>query len=121
MENKSFTQNLGIEYNENEPMPPMPNDYLTISIIATVLGLCGSFCCIGLILGIIAIVFSTQVKSKYQMGDYWGAEKSSSTAKTLAIISLVLGILGLISGIAFGLLGGWQRYMEIINEVQYYQ
>ena len=39
-------------YSENS----MPDNQMTLAIVATVLGLC-SPCCIGFILGIIAIVF----------------------------------------------------------------
>ena len=77
MENKSFTQNtnFGFDNPEGQNLPPKPNNYLPLAIIGTVVGLC-SPCCIGLILGIIAIVFSTQVDSKYGYKDYFGAEQS---------------------------------------------
>lgn len=89
---------------ENMPQPTKPDNYLVLSIVSTVLGLCS---CIGLILGIIAIVFATQVDSKYTMGDYEGAMKSSSNAKILSIIALVFGILGVIGNIVyFAVVGG---------------
>ncbi len=78
--------------------PERPNNYLVIAIIGTVLGLCS---CIPLILGIIAIVFATQVNSKYDAGDYAGAESSSNTAKILGFISLGLAVLGLIANIIY--------------------
>lgn len=71
--------------------PPKPDNYLVMSIIATVIGFCS---CLPLILGIVAVIFSTQVDSKYNMGDYAGAQNASKTAQILSIISLVLAILG---------------------------
>ena len=47
----------------------MPDNQMTLAIVAAVLGLC-SPCCIGFILGIIAIIFSSQVKSKFEKGDF---------------------------------------------------
>ncbi len=63
---------------------PMPNTYLALSIITTL------FCC--LILGIISIVFSSQVKKKYEEGDYEGALSASKTALILNIVSIIAGI-----------------------------
>lgn len=83
--------------------PPKPDNYLVMAIIGTVLGLCS---CIGLVLGIIAIVFATQVDSKYNMGDFDGAMKASSNAKILSIIALVFGILGVIGNIIYMIVVG---------------
>ncbi|QVQ53092.1 CD225/dispanin family protein [Spiractinospora alimapuensis] len=41
------------------------------------------------ILGVIGLVFSLQVNSKWQMGDYAGAQSASDTARILGIISLI--------------------------------
>lgn len=89
--------------NTNSSNPPRPNNYLIMSIIGTVLGLCS---CIGLVLGIIAIVFSTQVDSKYNMGDFDGAMKAANNAKILSIIALVFGILGVIANIIYMIVVG---------------
>ncbi|MBD8389223.1 CD225/dispanin family protein [Dysgonomonas sp. BGC7] len=83
--------------------PERPNNYLVIAIVGTVLGLCN---CIPAILGIIAIVFATQVNSKYDAGDYAGAESSSNTAKILGFISLGLAILGLVVGVIYWIIAG---------------
>lgn len=92
-------------YNQQQAMyqqginrPAKPDNYLVMSIIATVLGFCT---CLPLILGIIAIIFSTQVDSKYNMGDYSGAQSASNTAKILSIISLVLAILGIVGNLIY--------------------
>lgn len=83
--------------------PAKPDNYLVLSIVSTVLGLCS---CVGLILGIIAIVFATQVDTKYTIGDYEGALKASNNAKILSIIALVFGILGIIANIVYFVIVG---------------
>ncbi len=69
----------------SEENRPMPSSYLVASILATVL------CCA--IPGIVAIVFSSMVSSKYYSGDYAGAEKSSQRAQIWIIASIVVGII----------------------------
>lgn len=64
---------------------PMPPSYLIWAILCTVL------CC--LIPGIVAIVFSSQVSSKYYSGDVEGAKRASRNAEIWIIVSFVLGIL----------------------------
>lgn len=68
---------------QGEERPPMPSTYLIWSIIALLL------CCIP---GIIALVFSSQVSSKYFQGDYEGARKSSEYAQICIIAAIVLGV-----------------------------
>jgi hypothetical protein len=89
--------------------PPGGNvpNYLVWSIISTVAGLI--FCClIGLPMGIVAIVFSTQVNNKLQAGDYAGALEASNKAKLWCIISSVASALGLIGNIIILLSGGFR-------------
>jgi hypothetical protein len=62
---------------------PPPN-YLVQSILVT---LC---CCLPL--GIVAIVFSAQVNSKFAAGDFAGAADSSAKAKMFCWIGLGLGL-----------------------------
>ena len=62
-------------------MPPRPDSYLVWSILVTVL------CCLPF--GIVAIVKSTQVDSRYNSGDYQGAQKAAEEAKKWCIISAV--------------------------------
>lgn len=64
---------------------PMPSTYLIWSVIMT---LC---CCT--IPGIIAIIFSAKVSSRYYSGDIDGAKKASSMAEIWIIVSFVLGVL----------------------------
>lgn len=66
----------------NEPMPPT---YLVWSVIMTVL------CC--LVPGVVAIIFSSQVSTKYYAGDIEGAKRASRRAEIWIIVSFVLGVL----------------------------
>ena len=67
------------------PTEPMPSTWLIWSILVTV------FCCF--IPGIIAIIFSSQVSSRYYAGDIEGARRSSRMAEIWIIVSFVLGVL----------------------------
>jgi hypothetical protein len=70
-----------------QPAGPPPDNYLVWTILATVL------CCVPL--GIPAIVFSTQVNTKWGMGDYAGAQDSSKKAKNFSIAAAITGFVGL--------------------------
>ncbi|MEU5885118.1 CD225/dispanin family protein [Spirillospora sp. NPDC047279] len=67
------------------PQGPPPPNHLVWAILTTI------FCCLPL--GIVSIVFSTQVNSKWQSGDHAGAQKASNNAKTWAIVSAVIGVI----------------------------
>lgn len=107
---------------------PMPENYMTLSIVATVVGFltCCSSCCISGILGIIAIVFSSQVTSKYTSGDMNGAISSAKTAKILGIISLVITGIALLGSIIYyaivistvGAETFMEQYMEALEQMQ---
>ncbi|NKY98616.1 CD225/dispanin family protein [Nocardiopsis alborubida] len=58
-----------------------PRNYLVFNIL-------GIVSCIPLI-GVIGLVFALQVNSKWETGDYMGAQSASDTAKVLGIIGLV--------------------------------
>ena len=66
---------------QNSPMPPT---YFVWSVLATVL------CCF--IPGIIGIVYSSMVSSRYYTGDIEGARRASRNAEICIIISIVLGV-----------------------------
>jgi Interferon-induced transmembrane protein len=70
---------------QGAPGTPPPN-YLVWAILSTLL--CGC----GFPLGIASIVFSTQVNSKWAVGDVAGAQSSSAKAKSFAIWAAVVGI-----------------------------
>jgi hypothetical protein len=67
----------------HQPGQRLPN-YLVHNIIATIL------CCLPL--GIVGIVFSSQVNGKLAAGDYAGAKKASDNARLCFIISIVAGV-----------------------------
>ncbi|MGX1025084.1 CD225/dispanin family protein [Flavobacterium sp. CS20] len=71
---------------ENKPKPPQ--NYLALSIISTL------FCC--QIFGIIAIIYASQVNSKYIAGDYQGAQSASNNAKIWSFLSVGIGLLMII-------------------------
>lgn len=109
-------------------LPPQdkPNNYMVMNIIATVVGfLCGG-CCIQGIVGIVGIVFSSQVDSKYNQGDLNGAMSSAQTAKIIGIVSLVLSglaIIGMIIYIIFivaaaGTGSFLESYMDALEQLQ---
>ena len=63
--------------------PPRPNNHLALAIVSTIL------CC--LITGIVSIIYSTQVNTKYDAGDYDGAMQASKNAKTWALVGIIAG------------------------------
>lgn len=63
----------------------MPPTYLVWAIVMTIL------CCF--IPGIVAIIYSAQVSSKFNQGDIEGARRASQRAEIWIIISFVLGVL----------------------------
>ncbi|HKP75416.1 MAG TPA: CD225/dispanin family protein, partial [Longimicrobiaceae bacterium] len=74
------------------PPQQIPN-YLVQAIITT---LC---CCLPL--GIVAIIYATQVNTKRDAGDIAGAWEASKNAKKWATISAVAGVIWIIIIIAF--------------------
>lgn len=79
-----------------------PKTWLVESILVTI------FCC--QILGIISIIYAAGVEAKFYRGDVVGAENASRTAKTLVIVSVAFGVIGIIAlGImaAMGVFAGY--------------
>ena len=64
--------------------------HLALAIFST---LC---CCLPL--GIVSIVYASQVSTKVAAGDFAGAQAASHSAKVWGILSIVLGIIGSILG-----------------------
>jgi hypothetical protein len=67
-----------------QPGGPPPPNYLVWAILSTI------FCCLPL--GIPAIVFSSQVNSKWAMGDVAGAAESSRKARQFALWATIIGV-----------------------------
>lgn len=76
-------QNINI--NQPKCVEPMPPNYMILSILSTFL--CST------IVGIIAIIFSSQVTSRYYAGDIQGAQRASRNVQICIIISFCLGVL----------------------------
>mgnify|MGYP004711430277 CR=1 FL=1 len=72
---------------------PCPENYLLYSILVTL------FCCLPF--GIVGIIKSAQVSSKYQAGDYDGALQSSKDAKKWSLIALLCGLAWIILYVIF--------------------
>jgi len=102
---------------ENPTNGILPNNNMILAIVAAVLGLC-SPCCIGLILGIVAIVMASQVKNKYESGDIAGAESSAKNAKVLSYIAIALLLLNLVYLLAFGGMAVYEQIFEQYHIVQ---
>lgn len=82
---------------EREPMPPT---YLVWSVIITLV------CC--LIPGVVAIIYSANVSSKYYAGDIEGAKRASRNAQIWCIVSIVAGIIWATLYLPLSLLGSIQ-------------
>ncbi len=72
-------------YKTREDMPPMPPTNMIWAVLSTVI------CCF--IPGIIAIIMSAKVSSRYMAGDYEGARRASVATEWWVIASFVLGLL----------------------------
>lgn len=75
---------------------PPPN-YLIPAILVTI------FCCLPL--GVVAIIFATQVNGKYQAGDIAGAEEASRKAKMFVMIAAGIGVVVIALAIIVNVLG----------------
>jgi hypothetical protein len=90
-----------------EAKPAKPTNYLVGSILVTIF--CGLSSCIALPMGVVAIVFASQVDSKYNAGDYAGAQKASDTAKLWMWIGFGVGVVGFIIGFAIGFINAMNQ------------
>ena len=77
-----------------------PNNNLVFAIIATVVSVL--FCCIPH--GLVSLIFALQVNKKAAAGDLQGAANSAKQAKTFAIVSIIVSVIGLVVAIFFGVL-----------------
>jgi hypothetical protein len=85
-----MSQPYGSPYSSPSATGEIPN-YLVPAILSTV------FCCLPL--GVVAIIFSTQVNSKIAAGDTAGAMEASRKAKMFMMIAVGLGALSVIIGV----------------------
>jgi hypothetical protein len=68
------------------PLVNKPKSHMLYAILATL------FCCLPF--GIVAIVYAAQVDTKWNVGDWRGAERSSRSAKNWALASVIGGLVG---------------------------
>jgi Interferon-induced transmembrane protein len=80
----------GQQYGAPGSYGPPPPTHRGWAITTTILGIFFGFIFIGMILGIIAIVQGSTVKSAWSAGDTARAERASRTARTLCIIATVI-------------------------------
>lgn len=76
---------VGAMKTEHRPEEPMPKTFLVWAVLMTVV------CCT--LPGIVAIVFSSLVSSRYYSGDIEGAKRASRNAEIWIIVSFCLGVL----------------------------
>lgn len=81
--NGQYPQNQSAD--SGQAAEPMPDTYLVWSVVITIL--------FSMIPGIIAIIYSTKVSSRYYQGNIEGAKRASRTAQIWCIVSILLGIL----------------------------
>ncbi len=74
----------GVSQSTPTQQPPMPKDRLDWSLVVTIFG--------SIICGIVAIVYSSRVLSRYRAGDYDEATRSSRIALIWIILSVCVGI-----------------------------
>lgn len=76
---------------EQEPIPPMPKNWLVESVLITILPfvLCSSVLSL---LGIVGIVSASRVESQYRAGDYDMAKESAKQAKRWTVITFWITI-----------------------------
>lgn len=92
-------------YGNNQFNVAPPTNWLPWAIAATVVGFL--FSCIGGIFGIIGIVQANKANSFYAAGNKNQGDNANSNAKTMTIIGLCFGGLGLLASLFTGSLYSW--------------
>lgn len=94
--NNPYGQPMNPGYQQNGYPIPHTN-WMPWAIITTIVGTCTT--CIGLVLGIIAIVYASKANSCYAAGQQVEGDAANSTARILTIINIVLCVLGIIASV----------------------
>lgn len=95
-----------METNQNQPT--RPSNHLVMAIITTIL------CCLPA--GIVSIVYASQINTKYNAGDYEGAERSSKNAKTWWIVALIAGLVVYIGYFSFIAIFAGDEFIEAFKD-----
>ena len=77
--------NTGNNYSNPNMPPSKPDNYLVFAILLTI------FCCIPV--GIVSIIYASQVNDAYNAGDYAKAQTASDNAKKWLIWTVVAGVI----------------------------
>lgn len=85
--------------NYRQPFPTPHTNWMPWAIIVTILSGCTT--CVGLILGIISIVYASKANAYYANGQQAEGDAANSTARTLTIVNIVLLVLGAIFSVAY--------------------
>lgn len=95
---QSYNNSYSQPYNQGNYNPignPIPHtNWLPWAIITTIISTCTT--CIGLFLGIIAIIYASRANTFYNNGQKADGDAANSTARILTIINIVLCIIGII-------------------------
>ncbi len=83
--------------NQAESNMVPPSNYLVWAILTTIL------CCLPF--GIVSIVYAAQVNSKWQVGDFAGANIASKNAKIWAWVSFGVGLFGMLVWVILMIVG----------------
>ncbi|WP_343124182.1 CD225/dispanin family protein [Pseudoxanthomonas sp. GM95] len=98
---------------------PIPN-HLVWAIVATVFNLCGVCVClgiVGIITGIVAIVFAAKVNGLLAAGDFDGAARASNTAKILCWVTTGFAAAGILwIAYSFTLGGGMAEFNSAMEQ-----
>ncbi|MDE7440889.1 MAG: GYF domain-containing protein [Muribaculaceae bacterium] len=86
-------------YNYRQPFPVPHTNWMPWAIIVTIISGCTT--CVGLILGIISIVYASKANAFYANGQQAEGDAANSTARTLTIVNIVLLVLGVIFSVAY--------------------
>ncbi|MDR2123155.1 MAG: CD225/dispanin family protein [Flavobacteriaceae bacterium] len=116
MESQNHNQSSHPEISILDEPAFVPDNNMPLAIIAVILSCC-SVNCIGFVLGILAIIYASQVNSKYIVRDYAGAKSAAENAKILSFISLGLLLLGIIASILFVIIEGLDFYISLYEEI----
>ncbi|MDD2243417.1 MAG: CD225/dispanin family protein [Dysgonamonadaceae bacterium] len=92
---ETYSQEQTFQQQAYTAKPPVPRNWLVESILVTILPfvLCGSILSL---LGIIAIVYASQVESNYNRGDFANAETASNSAGRWTKITFWISVAWLI-------------------------
>ncbi|MGO4222482.1 CD225/dispanin family protein [Lysobacter sp. TAF61] len=96
---------------------PSLSTHLVWAIAATVASVF-LFCILGMVSGVVAIVYAALARRRFGAGDDTGAIEASRSAKVWCWITTVLLIVGLCVATLFVYSGGWAKYQQMMEELQ---